>query len=465
MNDDGISSDLPESVRGAGRLTSWCFRAACCFRLIGLGVLTVSRSNSRTSTATADLDEATALAESGVEWGLVAVAADTSWRSTYTHNVETTPKTMGRGRISFKLVAATGTSLASGDVRLYGVGRVGVATRVYSVLLTGAGATLDVLKSAAHAAGDLTVNESLTATGGAISSNGQLQVKASKTVTGDVKGMALRIDGAVTGAFSTLTTALAMPVASVFDTYKAKATTLTFSSIASGTGTIDKKVLSPGNNTVIAAAGVNADGVYYIKVPSTGTLTIKASRLVATLVVELDPGAAFSVQGANAWTSAKSDYPALIIKAGAGSSVALAGSSSNLSELSALVNYNPTGTPYPYPSGSANTTTMDSYPSQIQGLIHVIGASVTTSLLSNFNLKGAILGRRTHDHQHRRETDRRRAAGQQPPVGLHGRLSDGAGVRFVAMGTIAVICLAQKCLIEQETGCRYSDRASTETTH
>jgi hypothetical protein len=36
-------------------------------------------------------------------------------------------------------------------------------------------------------------------------------------------------------------------------------------------------------------------------------------------------------------------------------------------------NYNPTGSPYPYPGGTTNATTSDSYPPAIDGLVYISG--------------------------------------------------------------------------------------------
>ena len=73
-------------------------------------------------------------------------------------------------------------------MRVYGIGRVGSATRMYSVKLSGSGSALDVLKAPAHAGGNLTVSSAVTATGGALSTNGTLTVSA--TITGDAQATA-----------------------------------------------------------------------------------------------------------------------------------------------------------------------------------------------------------------------------------------------------------------------------------
>ena len=376
--------------RRAGAAYLLVLSAGMLLSVIGFGILSSSRSATRSAGQAADLDEAAALAEAGVEWGMAAVAANTNWRTTYASGVEAAAKAVGRGTLTFKLVDEVDGNLsnnASDAVRLYGVGRVGSATRLYSVQLAGTGAVLDVLKAAVHSAGNLSVSDNQTPTGGPLSCNGTLTVASGKTVTGDAEAKAFAGSGTVTGTKTTLSADKAMPAATAFDSYKLLATTIPFPS----GGTVTKKVLSPNVNTVGAAAGLNANGVYYIRVPSTGTLTISASRLVSTLVVELDPGGKFATSGAFAWDPPRPDYPTLIVKGGTGSTVTLAGSSGLLYEAANSTNFNPAGMAYPYATGTPDTDTTDSYPAEFHGLVHVIGSAVATTVNNYFSLKGSLV--------------------------------------------------------------------------
>jgi pyrroloquinoline-quinone synthase len=51
------------------------------------------------------------------------------------------------------------------------------------------------------------------------------------------------------------------------------------------------------------------------------------------------------------------------------------------------MNLNPSGTPYPYPSGSWNTTSTDSYPSELRGVVYITGSSSLQGITST----GAII--------------------------------------------------------------------------
>lgn len=368
--------------RGAAYVLVLC--AGILLSVVGMGILASSRANSRTASQSADLAEASVLAESAVEWGQAVINTNSSWRTTYSNNVETTPQTLGRGQISFKLVNETTASLASGDVRIYGIGRVGSATRVYSFALVGTGPTLDVLKTAATAGGNVTVNSSLTASAGSLASNGTLTVATGVTLTGDVEASTVTVNGTVTGTRTTLTTPKSLPVSTVFDTYKAQATEMLFSGIVGGN--VSLKVISAGANPY---GSVNAAGVYYIHVPSTGTLTIKNSRLLATLVIELDSGGKLITSNSFAWDPPRTDFPTLIVKGTTGSTVTFGGSTTALSESLNLVNFNPVGTPNA--AGVSDSDMSDTYPTEFHGLLHVIGSGLSTAFTNNFVMKGSAI--------------------------------------------------------------------------
>jgi hypothetical protein len=351
--------------------------------VIGLALVASGRRATRTAALLGDADEAAVLAESGVEWGIAALAANTNWRSAYTHNVEVAARTLGRGTVAFKLVSVSGTSLSSGDVRLVGIGRVGTAYRAYAVRLSGTGATLDVLKTTAHSGGNVSVTANLTLSGGALSSNGNVTLGSNVTVTGAIEAINPGTTGTVTGGRTTLASARTMP-GDTLETYRTRATTITYASLPSGQ--INARVLSSASNPFGAT---NAEGIYYIRVPASSTLTITRSRLVATLVVELDPGARVVTSAQFAWDSPRTDMPALIVKGSSTGTVTLGGSTTALSELNNATNYNPPGTPND--AGVSDNDTSDTYPTEFHGLLHVIGSGLTTQMSTNFVMRGSAI--------------------------------------------------------------------------
>lgn len=346
--------------------------------VIGVGVLTAARAQAKAAGQSADLDEAAALAESGAAWGVSAVAASAAWRTAHAHNVEVPTRVMGRGTVSYKLVDDADTNLSNNSsdaVRVWGIGRVGSATRAYSLKLAGAGAALDVLGNPVHAGSSLTVSSSFTLTGGALSTNGNMALNVN--VTGDTQAMGYSGSGNVNpgGTRATLSAAKAMPPATAFDTYKAIGTDIPYASIPSGI--VTQKLFTTTANPYGTA---NASGVYYVRVTAGNTLTIKYSRLIATLVVELDAGAKLIVMNAYAWDPPRVDYPSLLVKGTTNTSaVTLSGSATPLTESSVSTDFNGDG------------DKVDSYPAEFHGLVHVVGSAFTTTVQSNFNLKGSLL--------------------------------------------------------------------------
>lgn len=351
--------------------------------VIGLALIASGRRATQSAAMTADADEAAVLAESGAEWGLAAIAANSNWRSAYTHNVEVAPLAMGRGTVTYKLVSVSGTSLSSGDVRLVGIGRVGTAYRAYGVRMSGSGQTLEILKTTAHSGGNVSVTGNLTLSGGALSSNGNVTVGSTVTVTGAIEAINPGTTGTVTGGRTTLSASRAMP-GDTLENYRSRATTIAYSSIPSGQ--INARVLSSASNPFGAT---NAEGIYYIRVPASSTLTITRSRLVATLVVELDPGGRLTTSAQFAWDSPRTDMPALIVKGASTGTVTLGASTTVLSELNNATNFNPPGTPND--SGVTDSDTSDTYPTEFHGLLHVIGAGVTTQMSTNFVMRGTAI--------------------------------------------------------------------------
>jgi hypothetical protein len=77
------------------------------------------------------------------------------------------------------------------------------------------------------------------------------------------------------------------------------------------------------------------------------------------------------------------DQPALLINGDA--EVTLGGSSSPLSEIALGVNYNRAGAPF---QGDEDADTVDEYPNEVRGLIHVTG---TLKLMAGSQVRGVVV--------------------------------------------------------------------------
>ena len=158
---------------------------------MGLSVLLVSQYAGRNSGLSNDSAEAEALAQSAVEYAMTRTAADPLWRYTYQNNQETTPIPLGRGTIAYKFVdVADGdlTNNTNGEpVRVYGIGRVGKATRVYSVSMA-ATQPLSSLQTAMDAGGNINFGLATLNGTGIVSANGTISAVTATLERPDDRG-------------------------------------------------------------------------------------------------------------------------------------------------------------------------------------------------------------------------------------------------------------------------------------
>lgn len=328
---------------------------------VGFSVLTFGRTHTRSIQSANDWDEAGLLAFSAVEYAIRTINNNSSWRSTFPHGVEVPALThlLGNGQFSAILIDEANGSLTthgSYPVRIYGVGRVGDTTRVHSVLAkpsTG----LSVMKSAVHAHGLLRVlsDGHLNVSGGPASSNDLLRIDG--YLHGDGQGLLTTGAGITTGNTTLLSLGLPMPHSGVFTMYRDMARAINPPS------NIDGMVLSPGYNPWGAP---HPDGLYFINSPS-NNVNIADSRVHGTLIIRA-PNRTVTIEEAVLLHPARPDYPALIVLGDL--ELRHRSADMDLAEADAGVNFNPPGAPY---QGISNATFTDTYPNEIQGLIHVIG--------------------------------------------------------------------------------------------
>lgn len=354
----------------------------------GLGAIMLSRANVRTSIATRDWSEAGVAARSGIEYALAVMNSSSTWRSDATSGAPIGPMRVGNAAVSVELVDEADANLAddpSQSVRIYAAAKVNSAARTFSVLASPSSTTgLDVLRCPVHTAGTLTVSGNAVVSGGPLSCAQTLSNSAQ--LTSDIETASLSSSGFINGYVRTGMPAKTMPGATAWTTLSAVATPIPFASLTGGT--IDRAVITTAVNTTGNPA--NPYGVYTITVPTLSTLTIKRSRLQATLLITLSASSNLVVQDENLWDPGSTTYPTLLVKGGLLTSATIGGSTTgaNLSEATTGTNYNPTNAPY---SSVTDSDTLDTYPSEIHGIVHIMDASVTVTLASNLKLIGSVI--------------------------------------------------------------------------
>jgi len=344
--------------------------------VIGLSVVAESRLGLRSSVGDADAREAGILAFSATEYGMAQLAAQTiadvpTWRDTIVSGQMQPGVSLGRGTMQWMLEDPDG-DLSDDDsdpLTLYGIGIVNESRRVYRVQLEPEGAPLDCLASAVHAGGQFLVNnasDSIVASGAPVTSNGN--AASSGTIDGDLETAgSFNNQGTITGTVTEGAQPKQMPDSQyVFEFYVKNGTRIEVTDLdtcPSGHPCIRNAVLSPRSNPF--GTDLNRRGIYVIDCMG-NNLEIQNARIVGTLVL-MNAGVNSVIQNSNRWEPAVPNYPVLMVDGGVGE---LSVSNAPLDEAALSVNFNPSGTPY---NGIEDADTIDTYPSEILGLVYVNG--------------------------------------------------------------------------------------------
>jgi len=343
--------------------------------VMAIGTLGLTRARGRAGGESMDATHARQCALDGVEIAKLWIRQDANWRTTLTAGAWATNFATSSGTVTIEVADPVDGNMALGQHDALFVkctGKKGLAKHIVSVTLQANPIPLDCLAYAAHTAGEFHVlsGNTLKSGGATISSNGVLRNEG--TINGAVNTDGVAVFGTVLGSpNSTTAPEKPLPADSIIDKYIALGTEI-------GTpGSLEKRVLSPGINPF--SGGTNADGVYIVR-PS-GSLSIKTSRIHGTLVVILGAGKRVQVNDRVLIHPYRADYPTLIIKGDAEFNFI----SDNLSETLALTNFNPPGAPY---NGVTDILPLGSYPSEIQGLVHVTGI---VTMKQTSRIRGVVL--------------------------------------------------------------------------
>jgi hypothetical protein len=345
----------------------------------GVTALTVARLERRTADNADSFSAARFLAQSGLDFGIFLTSQNTDWRARFADGSLLAKRSLADA--DFELYASDPVDSDLEDwaydpVVLTAVGCSGAARYALQTTLEPRRTPLPILGCALHAAGGINVSsgDTLTATGGTVSSNGTITYN-SATINGSIECLvAVGVLGAVTGTTTILAGAKAMPHAGVVSMYSDAATPL-----ALGTNDIKKLVLGPGYNPVGAP---NADGLYVIS--SGANLKLSDSRVEGTLVV-LCPGRTLSIESNVLLHNYRADFPALIVDGNV--ELKFTGGTNLLSESAQATNFNPAGAPY---QGIVDGDLSDTYPSEIQGLMHVNG-TIKVSATGRPWIRGSVI--------------------------------------------------------------------------
>jgi hypothetical protein len=332
------------------------------------------RAQARAANGMGDAAEARQYALSAIELGRLWIAQDPNWRTNRTCGVWASQQPIGSGTFTLAVSDPVDGNLANrphDPVVFTATGVKGQARQVIQVTLAANPVPLPALQYALVTGGQLHVHGSnqLATNLATVSSNGSLKNRG--TIVGNVEAASASQVGTISGTLTLNAPAKALPSHSVVDLYTNLGTL-----IAPG-NQINKQLLSPGQNPWGAT---NPEGVYVIRTSS--DLTISNTRIYGTLVV-LCPGHTVTVQNQVLFQPVRADYPTLIVDGNAVFQYSSQGAV--LSEATTGVNFNPPGAPY---NGQSDSDLSDTYPSEIQGLVHVTG---TAQLNNTALIRGLLL--------------------------------------------------------------------------
>lgn len=372
--------------------------------LLAMSSLLALRARRQTAIDVRSGAQARLIAQAAVEIGLSKIAADTAWRTNFANGAWVTNQAFGSGTYSLSGTDPADANLADDEsetLLLVGTGKYGRAVQRVGVTLIPEAQPLDVLDTAIHAGQTLRLQSgaTLTLSGAPASANGNFQNDGA--VTGNVEAATQSGGGSVSGQKTIPSPTKTMPVASVVQLYRNVATTISFNS------DLTKKVLAPGYNDY--SGGTNTNGVYYLDTAG-NNLTISNTRIEGTLVINA-PTKTVTISGSTLMQNYKSDYPVLIVN-GNVSFEFTGAASGGLSESAQARNYNPTGAPY---SGQTDADNSDTYPSEIVGLVHVLGNIEIKNFASRF--RGTVVADGNIIISHQPQITYLTATASDPPWG------------------------------------------------
>ncbi len=352
--------------------------------VIGMGALLTSRLGARQAATASDWEEAGLLAQAAVEDAISNLngritASPSTWRNSLTSYVAASgsyafTQSIGRGTMAWAVKDELDGNFSNNyqdPFRLYGIGKVGQATRVYSVQVVPGGTALDVLRCGAHAAGNVTNNGVVCLGAGPLSSNAAINALA--TVWGSIEcathsGAPSNIKGSTNVGMPAKT----MPSAGIYNVYLAKATAMSWTSFNAGSSA--GACITPTNNPF---GSTNPEGIYSLAIPTGQSATMCNMRIKGTMVISMT-GGTLNISGPIQWDPTRADYPILIINA-SNATINITGSTIWLSESTFAIDFN------------GNGTTTDDLPPQLHGLIHVIGSTNTVNPSGNAYIHGLLL--------------------------------------------------------------------------
>jgi hypothetical protein len=336
-----------------------------------MGGILITRARGRIVSEVNDAAAARQHAESAMELARLWIRQDSEWRFNRPHGAWVTNQPIGDGAYSLAVTDPADASLSNrplDPVHLKVTATKGLARHIAQVTLQAKPVQIRALDFALHTGGEVHVLGQLTCSPAQVSTNGSLLNEGQ--IDGGIHVSAVTNLGTVTGTQTIGAEPKDFPAPDVVDKYVGLGTSI------NPPATIEVLTVSPMDNPWGAT---NPDGLYVIR--PVGDLTIRNARIYGTLVILCPPGGKVVIDNNVLIHPYRADYPTLIIR---GNAELAYFSHTDLDEKIFSFSFNKNA---PY-DGSTNGNRNEKYPSEIQGLVHVIG-SVT--MKQTARIRGALL--------------------------------------------------------------------------
>jgi hypothetical protein len=308
--------------------------------------------------------KARASSQSGFEVALQTLNTLPTWRNTFSSGSRVTNFIDGMGSEALVTITDPNDGDLSNDiwqdVVLKSTATHEDATQSFSVRLTPSIDPDPALSYGLFASGGISFQSVTFNSTKAVYARGNVVAQSSNVIS--PVGSA----GTVTGATYSSVNQQGLPLEretdpSAISLWQARATPIRIADIPDRQ--IRNVAIGPGINPY-GTKITNASGIYVIDCEN-GALTITNCRTVATLIIKNCTSLRFT--GSLSLQSPSTSQPTLLVNGNAEIQM----SNSDLNELTSLTNFNPPGAPS---SSGTNLTTLDTYPSRINGLIYFTGS-------------------------------------------------------------------------------------------
>lgn len=327
---------------------------------MALGSLNVLRIQSRLSQNAIQSIKARQDARTAVELGGLLLNNDAAWRASLSNGKLLSSRSTGNGLVDVTIHDPLDKDLGNNPhhaIRMNITATQGRAIQKFQVDLSASPKPLDFLENAIHTWTGLRVRPGgeLAVYGAPVGTHGSLTNDA--VIDGDVVATKVSKLGSITGSLKTSAPILDLPTDSVVTKFMSVGTQFT-----NRPNLIEKSVISPGFNPF---GPLNAAGVYIVR--PTSNMIIRNTRIHGTLIVVMSSNGNRVTIGENVFFQpAVPGYPALIVAGNL--ELAYRSDGEELSESGLNTNFNPAGAP---DNGVSDSDTIDTYPSEIHGLIYV----------------------------------------------------------------------------------------------